>query len=286
MRIAVTGSHGLVGSALVPFLETAGHQVQRIGRRKDWELDLAGLDAAGAVVHLAGENIAAGRWSASKKERILRSRTESTAALVRHLAGMKHPPRVLVCASAIGIYGDRGPELLDETSPAGSGFLAEVCRAWEKAAAAASAGGTRVVSLRFGMILSSEGGALARMLRPFRLGLGGRIGNGSQYLSWIGIDDAAGAILYAIGQESLAGPVNAVAPEPLTNRDFTRRLGKVLHRPALFPLPAFAARLAFGEMADALLLCSTRVVPSRLLQSGYRFRDPDLKEALHRILGR
>jgi uncharacterized protein (TIGR01777 family) len=285
MRIAVTGASGLVGSALIPYLSTGGHDavaVERDGR----EFDLSALEGADAVVHLAGESIASGRWTHAKKERILLSRVEGTRRVAERIAAMERPPRVLVCASAIGWYGDRGDEDLDEGSPAGTGFLPDVCRAWEAAAGPARARRVRVVHLRFGVVLSPRGGALRKMLLPFRLGLGGRIGSGRQHMSWISIDDALGAIDAAIRDGSLEGAVNAVSPQPVTNARWTRVLARVLRRPAILPMPAFAARAAFGEMADALLLASARVLPRRLMEARYRFRDQDLETCLRRLLGR
>ena len=211
---------------------------------------------------------------------------EGTRAVAERLAAREHKPRVLVCASAIGFYGDRGDEVLDETAAMGMGFLADVCRDWEEATEPARAAGIRVVHLRFGVILSPAGGALGKMLTPFRLGAGGRLGGGSQFMSWISVDDAAGAILHAIARDDLAGPVNMVSPAPVTNLEFTKTLGRVLRRPTILPMPAFAARLAFGEMADELLLSSTRVVPRRLQETGFVFRDPTLEAALRRLLGR
>lgn len=297
MQIAVTGSHGLLGSTLVPMLSTAGHQVTRLVRGQPaagevrWDpdgetTDLAPLEGVQAVVHLAGENIAAARWTAATKQRIRDSRVQGTRRLSEALAELATRPQVLISASAIGYYGDRGEELLDEQSPAGSGFLADLAELWEAAAQPARDAGIRTVHLRFGVILSPRGGALAKMLTPFKLGAGGRIGNGKQYWSWISIDDAATAIQHALRTESLSGPVNAVAPHPVTNREFTRVLGEVLRRPTLFPMPALAARLALGEMANALLLSSTRVVPRALLDSGFHFRHPTLPEALRHVLGR
>ncbi len=297
MHIAVTGSGGLVGSALVPFLITGGYRVRRLVRKspsgKDvpWDpangvRDLSRLEGVDAVVHLAGENIAAGRWTPHRKEEIRRSRVEGTRRLCQSLARLSRPPKVLVSASAVGFYGNRGDEILTEDSASGKDFLAEVCREWEAATEPASRGGIRVVHLRFGMVLSSAGGALKKMLPAFRLGLGGRFGTGAQYVSWISIDDAIGAIHHAISNESVAGAVNAVAPAPVTNAEFTRVLARGLSRPALFPMPAFAARLAFGQMADALLLAGQRVTPTRLEASGYRFRHPDLESALRHLLGR
>ncbi len=299
MKIMVTGSSGLIGSALVPLLTTGGHQVTRLVRTQpksgveeiQWDpstgrIDPVGLEGADAVVHLAGENIASGRWTPEQKAKIRDSRVEGTHALCEALSQLTHPPKTLLCASAIGYYGDRGGELLQETSPPGTGFLAEVCRAWEAATAPAKEKGMRVVHLRFGMVLSTTGGALAKMLLPFKLGVGGIVGNGRQYWSWITLDDTIGAIHHALMTDTLHGPVNVVAPHPVTNYEFTKTLGRVLNRPTLFPVPAFAARLAFGEMADALLLASTRVAPTQLSATGYVFRYPELEGALRHLLGR
>ncbi len=296
MRIAVTGSRGLVGSALVAFLAAGGHEVLRLVRASSgggdvqWDptegiKDFSRLEGVDAVVHLAGENIAAGRWTQHRKDEIRRSRVEGTRRLCESLARLSRRPKVLVSASAIGFYGDRGDEVLSEDSAPGKDFLAQVCQGWEAATESASRAGTRVVHLRFGMILSSAGGALKKMLLPFRLGAGGRMGGGSQYVSWIAIDDAIGAIQHAVCTDSLKGAVNGVAPAPVTNAEFTRVLARVLSRPAVFPLPAFAAKLALGEMADALLLASQRVMPVRLQTSGYRFRYPGLESALRHLLG-
>jgi len=296
MRIAVTGSRGLVGSALVAFLAAGGHEVLRLVRASSgggdvqWDptegiKDFSRLEGVDAVVHLAGENIAAGRWTQHRKDEIRRSRVEGTRRLCESLARLSRRPKVLVSASAIGFYGDRGDEVLSDDSAPGKGFLAQVCQGWEAATESASRAGTRVVHLRFGMILSSAGGALKKMLLPFRLGAGGRMGGGSQYVSWIAIDDAIGAIQHAVCTDSLKGAVNGVAPAPVTNAEFTRVLARVLSRPAVFPLPAFAAKLALGEMADALLLASQRVMPVRLQTSGYRFRYPGLESALRHLLG-
>jgi len=286
MKIVISGASGLVGSAIVPLLATRGHEVMRLVRKEPAVFDTASLEGAGAVIHLAGENIAGARWSRAVKRRIRESRVSGTRFLAGALAGMKPPPGVLVCASAIGFYGDRGDERLTEASAPGRGFLADVCREWEAAAAPAAAAGIRVVNLRFGMILSPAGGALAKMLTPFRLGLGGRLGPGRQYMSWIGIDDAVSVIHHAIEHPGLAGPVNAVSPEPVTNREFTKTMGRVLRRPTIFPMPGFAARLVFGEMADALLLASARVFPVKLSESGHRFLTPGLESTLRRLLGR
>jgi uncharacterized protein (TIGR01777 family) len=236
-------------------------------------------------VHLAGENIAKGRWNARKKARIRDSRVNGTRLLSEALTRLSKPPAVMVCASAIGYYGDRGDEVLREESASGSGFLAEVCRQWEAAAEPARKRGIRVVHLRIGVVLSPEGGALAQMLFPFRMGLGGKLGSGRQYFSWIAIDDLVTVIAHALTNDTLQGPVNAVAPHPVTNLEFTRTLGRVLARPTLFPMPALAARLAFGEMADELLLSSARVEPTRLLATAYQFRHPQLEGALRHLLG-
>lgn len=299
MRILVSGSTGLVGSALVPALAAGGHEVTRLARTRAagsgraifWDpaagtLDAASLEGFDAIVHLAGESIAAGRWTRAKKARIRDSRVGPTDLLARTIASLSRPPKVLLCASAVGCYGDRGDEVLTEDSPIGKDFLSRVCRDWEAAAAPASRKGARVVLHRFGVILSPAGGALAKMLPPFRLGAGGRLGSGRQFVSWIAIDDAVGAIAHALGAVGLSGPVNTVAPRPTTNDELTRALGRVLRRPTFAAMPAFAARLLFGEMADALLLSGQRVEPKRLLASGYRFRYPDLEPALRHLLVR
>jgi uncharacterized protein (TIGR01777 family) len=299
LEILVTGASGLVGSALVAFLTTGGHRVVRLVRGTPsageaavrWDpaagtIDTAALEGLDAAVHLAGESIAGGRWSEARKARIRESRTRGTRLLAGALARLARPPRVLVSASAVGYYGDRGAETLDETSAPGRGFLAEVCRAWEAATAPAAERGVRVVHLRTGVVLSAAGGALARMLPPFRLGAGGPLGSGEQYVSWIALDDLLGVVLHALRTDALAGAVNAVAPQPVTNAVFSATLGRVLRRPAAIPLPAVAARLAFGEMADELLLAGARVEPARLRATGYRFRQADLEDALRHTLGR
>lgn len=299
MNVAITGASGLVGSALVSSLEADGHHVIPLVRRAPrpdedalrWDpasgaITPPGPAVADAIVHLAGDSIMALRWTAAKKRHIRESRTIATRLLVHTLTRLAKPPAVLVCASGIGYYGSRGDEVLTEESRPGAGFLAELARDWEAATATAIAQGLRVVNLRLGVVLSAGGGALAKMLTPFRLGLGGIIGDGTQWMSWIALADAIGAIRHALATDSLRGPVNAVAPTPVTNAEFTRTLGRVLGRPTLVPLPAFAARLALGEMADELLLTSQRVVPARLQASGYRFRHQTLEDALHATLDR
>ena len=296
MKILVTGATGLVGGAVVPFLAGGGHEIARLGRSAPgaggirWDPDAGVLEARAlegfdGVIHLAGENIATGRWNAAKKRRIKESRVRGTRLLAETLAGLERPPRVLVSASAVGFYGDRGDEELTESSPAGSGFLSEVCREWEEATKPAEAKGIRVVHARLGVVLSRDGGALAKMLTPFRLGAGGIVGNGRQYISWITLDDTVAALGHLLAMETASGPVNVVAPVPVTNREFTSTLGRVLRRPTVFPLPGFVARVVFGEMADALLLASTRVQPAGLLDSGYAFRHGSLEEGLRHVLG-
>ena len=297
MDVCITGASGLVGSALTPFLTTGGHTVAKFVRRfanpgeiawnpDKGEIDAAAIEGKSAVVHLAGESIAEGRWTAAKKARIRDSRVDGTRLLCEALGRLKSPPRVLVSASAIGYYGDRGDEELTEESKPGTGFLPDVCRAWEEATRPASEAGIRVVNARSGMILSPRGGALAKMLLPFKLCVGGVVGSGRQYWSWISLDDVVGGIHHAIMTESLRGPVNFVAPQPVTNREFTKTLGKALGRPTIFPMPALAARLALGEMANDLLLASARVLPKQLEASGYEFRHRDLETALRHLLGK
>jgi len=298
MKIVITGSSGLIGTALIASLTEAGHRVTRLVRSQPraeageahWdpaagEMDATALEGQDAVVNLAGATIAE-RWTAAKKARIRDSRIQGTRLLCDALAHLQQLPAVLVNASAIGYYGDRGAERLTEDSPPGSGFLADVCREWEGATAAAAQAGVRVVCLRTGVVLSARGGALAKMLPPFRLGLGGRIGSGTQFMSWIALDDLVGIVRHALATPTLAGPVNAVAPNPVTNQEFTTTLGKVLGRPTPFPVPAFAMRLAFGQMADELLLGSARVEPQRIAASGYSFRFPNLEAALRHVLNR
>ena len=242
------------------------------------------LNGVSAAVHLSGANLAPGRWTEKYKREIVSSRVQSTLALTGALTQLNPPPRVLVCASAIGIYGDRGDEVLTEDSPPGEGFIAETCVAWEAATRAAESAGIRVVNARFGVVLSPQGGALARLLPLFRLGLGGNLGSGREWMPWLSLRDAVGILRYCIDHEEIRGPVNFVAPSPITNADFTKALAATLHRPAILPAPAFALRLFFGEMADQALLASARVVPAKLVQAGYPFADPEISAALRSML--
>jgi len=295
LRIAVSGARGLIGGALVPFLTTGGHEVVPLVRGDGpgvrWDpvagtLDVAALGAVDAVVHLAGAPVAAGRWSARRKAEIRASRVDGTATVARALAAMPRRPAVLVVASAVGVYGDRGDARLDETDAGGDGFLAEVGRAWEAAAAPAHEAGIRVVHARFGVVLGAAGGALARLRRPFGLGLGGPLGDGTAWVPWVALDDAVGAVHHALLTPTLEGPVNVVAPSPVRWNELAATLGAVLRRPAFLRVPRFAARLAFGELADAVLLASQRVVPARLAASGFSWVRPDLDDALRHELGR
>jgi uncharacterized protein (TIGR01777 family) len=299
MKVAVTGASGLVGSALVPFLSTGGHEVVRLVRRPPrgaseigWdpargEVDGGALEGVDAAVHLSGENLAGGRWTEARKARLRDSRIGSTQLLARTLAGLNRRPRVLVSVSGISYYGSRGDEWLTEASEAGDGFLARLAVDWEAAAAPAAEAGLRVVHPRFGLVLSPAGGVLGKMLLPFRAGLGGVVGPGSQYMSWVAIDDLLGALHYLLLDDALDGAVNLVTPEPVTNREFTKTLARVLGRPSILPVPAFALRLALGrEMADETLLASVRVHPRRLEEGGYGFRFPALEGALRHVTGR
>ena len=294
MKILVSGMSGPIGGELLPALVVSGNKVTRLVRRPPQSSDeirwdpmrsivpetVSGFDA---VIHLAGESIV-GRWTSEKKARMVDSRVQGTGHLAEALARASRKPQVLITASAIGYYGDRGEETLTEESGPGTNFLAGLCRQWEAATGAAAQAGIRTVQVRIGVMLSTKGGALPKMLTPFKLGLGGRIGSGRQYLSWISIDDVVGAILYALNAGQVRGPVNATAPNPATNSEFTRSLADVLHRPAIFPMPTFAVRALFGQMGDELLLASARVLPSKLQASGYQFRRPELKTALMSLL--
>lgn len=297
-RIAITGSSGLIGGQLTAFLQGGGHEVlpmvrgagPRASGQIRWEPDRGRIDAEAmegldGVVHLAGKSIASGRWTAARKDEIRASRVESTRLLCETLAGLQRKPRVLVCASAVGFYGDRGSTWVDEAGEAGQGFLAEVCQEWEAAAESARLAGIRVVHARLGVVLSGHGGALASMLPAFRFGAGGAVGGGEQYMSWISIEDVLGALHFALFSDDLAGPVNLVAPQPATNAEFTRVLGRVLHRPTILPVPGLAVRTALGEMGEALLLGSVRAAPGKLQSVNFPFLYPSLETALARELG-
>lgn len=294
MNVLVSGGTGLIGSALIPELEASDHRVKRLTRKPRsgedirWdpdagtiEGDLAGFDA---VVHLGGESIAEGRWTPAKQRRIMESRKKGTRLLAERVAGLPEPPSVMVSASATGYYGDRGNELLTEESEPGTMFLSEVCREWEAAAEPACEAGVRVVHPRFGIVLSTEGGVLGTTLPIFKLGGGGKIGSGRQYWSWVSLDDVVGAVVHAINTDALSGPMNVVAPDPPTNAEYTKVLGHVLGRPTFFAVPAPAARVALGGMADNLLLASARVEPAKLEETGYVYRYPELEGALRHLL--
>jgi uncharacterized protein (TIGR01777 family) len=298
MKILIGGSHGLVGTALIKSLEAEGHEIFRLVRRApnsktevEWSPDrysiaLARIEGFEAVVNLAGESIAEGRWTDDKKRRIRESRVKGTKLLGDALANLTKPPQTFICASAIGYYGNRGDELLTEASAPGDDFLADVCVEWEKATALATEKGIRVVNARFGVILDGNGGALKKMLPPFRLGVGGKVGSGKQWMSWIALDDVIGGLKLALTNDSLRGPVNFVAPNPVTNAEFTKTLGSVLSRPTLLPIPAFGVRLAFGEMGEALLLGGQRVAPEGLKAAGYEFKYASLDPALGHLLAK
>jgi uncharacterized protein (TIGR01777 family) len=294
-RALISGASGLIGSALVPSLESHGYEVTRLVRRKPLRPNEVQWNPTGpispglvsefdAIIHLSGENIA-GRWTEQKKCRIRESRIFTTDFLAQALAKAAKPPKAFICASAIGYYGNRGEEVLTEDSPSGDGFFPEVCREWEFATEPASDAGIRVVNLRTGIVLSREGGALKQMLLPFRLGLGGKIGDGQQWWSWIHIEDLVSAVRHILQNYELRGPVNMTTPNPVTNAEFTKALADVLKRPAILPVPAFALRLLFGELADEGLLASARVAPERLTQSRFHFRFSELKQALIDLLG-
>jgi uncharacterized protein (TIGR01777 family) len=295
-RILVSGSSGPIGAALLPALKAQGFAVTRLVRKSAssgsqivWDPSrplspdlVSGFDA---VVHLAGESIV-GRWTDAKKRRILESRSQGTGHLAEAAAKAAQPPRVFISASAIGFYGNRGDEILREDSASGEGFASEICRQWEAATQPAADAGIRTAQMRIGVVMSADGGALPEMLTPFRLGLGGRLGSGRQWWTWVSVRDVVGAIQHVLNHDSLSGPVNTVAPNPVTNDGFTRILASVLNRPAIFPMPAFAVRLIFGEMGQELFLGSQRVEPAKLAATGYQFQHPDLKNALKEILQR
>jgi uncharacterized protein (TIGR01777 family) len=293
----MSGAHGFVGKALSASLTRDGHEVVRLVRRErvlgqpevEWHpnqgrIDAKHIEGFDCFVHLAGESIASGRWTDEKKRKIRESRVRGTSLLSETIAGLTHPPKIFVSASAIGYYGDRANEVLNERSAPGKGFLSDVCVEWEDATTPAASSGTRCVKTRFGIILDADGGALEKMMTPFKLGVGGRIGDGTQWMSWIALDDVVAGLRFVIDNSAMTGPVNFVAPEPVTNAEFTETMGKVLSKPTILPMPAFVARLALGEMADALLLASTRVEPKQLLDNGFRFQHQNLQSALNHIL--
>ena len=297
MRVLVSGASGLVGSALTDAMRRAGHTVNRLFRPGSsgapgdvgWDLrsgqiELAGLEGIDGVVHLAGASIADGRWTKARKKLLRESRVDATRILVNGLLGLKRPPKVLVSASAVGYYGDRGEEQLTEMSAPGNDFLAQLAKDWEAETMRAAQNGVRAVALRFGVILAARGGALPRMLLPFKMGVGGRLGSGKQWMSWVTLPDAVGIAKYALENTELHGAINAVAPSPVRNSEFTKILGKILRRPTLFPAPGFALKLALGEMAGALLLSSQRVIPARLNEQKFTFAHAELEAALRAIL--
>ncbi len=296
MNVLISGATGLIGSALVPELEAKGHTVTRLSRSQSgastvrWDPSAGTIDGdlegTGAVVHLAGESIAQGRWSPDKKRRMLDSRVQGTRLLAERISALATPPGVMVSTSAVGYYGDRGDEVLTEESAPGADFLARVCREWEAAAEPARRAGIRVVHPRLGIVLTPQGGALGTTLPIFKLGGGGKIGSGRQWWSWVALDDVVGSVLHALTDEGVEGPVNVGSPNPMTNAEYTKVLGKVLGRPTVLPLPAPAARIMLGEVADALLLASQRMRPARLQATGYAFRYPQLEGALRHLLGR
>ena len=296
MNVLISGATGLIGSALVPELEAKGHTVTRLSRSRSgvstirWNPSAGTIDGdlegTEAVVHLAGESIAQGRWNPDKKRRILDSRVQGTRLLAERISALATPPKVMVSTSAVGYYGDRGDEVLTEESAPGADFLARVCREWEAAAEPARRAGIRVVHPRLGILLSPQGGALGTTLPIFKLGGGGKIGSGGQWWSWVTLDDVVGSTVHALTDEAVEGPVNVGSPNPMTNAEYTKVLGKVLGRPTVLPLPAPAARIMLGEVADALLLASQRMQPARLQATGYAFRHPQLEGALRHLLGR
>lgn len=299
MKVVLTGATGMIGAALAEALSKQGHQVLRLNRQKSaqesqdgiiWDpqagkIDASQLEGCDAIVHLAGEPVAQ-RWNDEVKSKIRNSRLESTKLLSKTIASLKSPPKVFVCASAIGFYGDRGAEAMTEQSSPGKGFLADLCQEWEKATEAASKTGIRTVNVRIGVVLSTKGGALAKMMPPFLIGAGGNLGSGKQYMSWISLDDVVEVISFAIQNDKISGPVNAVAPNPVTNAEFTKDFGKAIGRPTIFPVPAFGVQLLFGQMADEMLLTGAKVLPSKLESAGFKFRYPQLPEALKHALGK
>lgn len=298
MKILITGASGLIGTALQRSFTDKGHELLLAGRGEPtktnqikWtiedgfrEEDMPRLEGLDAVVHLAGESIAGLRWTEDKKKEIRESRVKGTQSLINTLAGLERKPRVLIAASAMGFYGDRGDEIVTETSKPGDNFLAEVAKEWEMESRRAEDSGIRTVLLRTAIVLSKDGGALATMLTPFKFGVGGVVGSGKQWMSWVSLDDVVEIINFAIENENLRGAINVASPNPVTNEEFTKTLGDVLYRPTILPLPEFAVNLMFGEMGDTLLLNSTRVEPRRLKDAGYEFKFPNLRSALENVV--
>lgn len=288
MKLLITGGSGFIGRALTAYFTHQGHSVVSLRRGSTtppyWQPDQGVIDLGDqrfdVVIHLAGENIASGRWTKKKKERILSSRVQGTQCIAEYFSQAENRPKLLICSSAVGIYGDRADEQLTEASAQGTGFLAQVCKQWEEALAPVVDAGVRVVNIRLGMVLDAQGGALAKMLVPFKMGLGCVFGNGQQYMSWIALADVVGAVAHIVEDESLSGPINLCSPQPVTNRQFTKTLGCCLHRPTFLPLPSWIAKIILGEMAEALLLSSSRIVPIKLIESGYRFQHATLESAL------
>jgi uncharacterized protein (TIGR01777 family) len=299
LHILMSGASGVVGSSLIPFFTTGGHRVTRLVRSANlrhaserfWDpqkgrIDIRDNDQFDVVIHLSGEHIGQGRWTPPKKKKIIESRNVTTTLIAESIARLETPPRAFLCASAIGYYGDQGNAVMTEESECGADFISNVCNEWEQAAIPALGKGIRTVFLRIGVVLSPVGGALQRLLPSFKMGLGGKVGSGEQYISWISMDDLIGTVYHVMDDDSLSGPINLVAPNPVTNLEMTRTLAKVLSRPALFTFPAWLIKLAFGEMGKEVLLSSTRVQPEKIMASGYRFRHPDLEGALRHLLGR
>lgn len=297
MKILISGSSGFIGSKLKSYLENHGHVVVSLVRGSSkksahtisWDiekgtLDIKALEGFDAIINLSGENIADGRWTEEKKRRIRDSRVKGTMLLSEAIAELQNPPKTFLCASAVGYYGDRDDSVLTEKSSKGTGFLSDVCAEWEEAAKKAKDSGVRVVNLRFGLVLDSEGGALKTMLIPFKLGLGGIVGSGQQYESWVSLNDVVRSVEFLLNQQSIVGPVNVVAPQAVTNEEFTKTLGRVLNRLTIFWMPAWFAKLVFGEMADDALLTSTRVVPKVLMDAGFVFSNSDLESTLRKLL--
>jgi uncharacterized protein (TIGR01777 family) len=296
MKIAIAGASGLIGSAFINSVEEDGAEVTRLVRSSpkageiEWHpnqdaIDPEKLKGFDAIINLAGENVAEGRWTDEKKKKIHDSRVNGTHLISEAIAKLDPKPRTFLCASATGFYGDRPDETVTEQSDSGGGFLAGVCREWEKATEPASNAGVRVVNLRFGPVLAAHGGMMEKMLTPFKMGLGGKIGSGKQYISWVAIDDVVGAMKLALKGEAVRGPLNVVSPNPVTNEEFTKALGDALSRPTMMAVPAFAARLAFGEMADEMLLASQRVLPKKLNDAGFQFEYANLNAALRKYIG-